>query len=41
MIEKGLQPDVVTYTTLIDGYKRVGNLDKCWEIFEECRAFKL
>jgi len=22
MIEKGLKPDVVTYTTLIDAYKR-------------------
>jgi len=38
MKDKGLQPDVVTYTTLIDAFKRSGNLDKCWEIFHDCRS---
>jgi pentatricopeptide repeat protein len=38
MIEKGLTPDVVTYTTLIDAYKRVGNIDRCWQIFTESRS---
>jgi len=33
MKEKGLKPDIVTYTTLIDAYKRAGNIDRCWEIF--------
>jgi len=33
MKDKGLEPDVVTYTTLIDSFKRAGKLDKCWEIF--------
>ena len=37
MIADGLVPDVVSYTTLIDAYKRAGNLDKCWEIFLETR----
>jgi pentatricopeptide repeat protein len=40
MLEMGLKPDVVTYTTLIDSYKRTGNIEKCWEIFLECRAFR-
>jgi pentatricopeptide repeat protein len=38
MKENGVIPDVVTYTTLIDAYKRCNNLDKCWEIFRECRT---
>ena len=38
MIDKGIQPDIVIYTTLIDSYKRVGNIDRCWEIFEEART---
>ena len=33
MLADGIQPDVVTYTTLIDGYNRIGDTDKCWEIF--------
>ena len=41
MLGKGLKPDVVSYTTLIDAYKRAGDLDKCWEIFLECRSFRL
>lgn len=38
MIERGLEPDTVTYTSLIDAYNRVGNYDKCWEIFRDCRS---
>lgn len=40
MKENGVIPDVVTYTTLIDAYKRNNDLDKCWEIFRECRTSK-
>ena len=32
----GLIPDVVCYTTLIDGYAKAENFARCWEIFEEC-----
>lgn len=32
----GMEPDVVCYTALIHGYNKVGNIDKCWELFEEC-----
>lgn len=32
----GLVPDVVCYTTLIDGYAKQDNLDRCWEIYHEC-----
>ena len=38
MVENGLKPDIVTYTTLIDAYKRVGKIDRCWDIFTEARA---
>ena len=41
MIADGIEPDVVTFTTLIDAYNRVNNIDKCWEIFQECRTFRL
>ena len=30
----GLRPDLVSYTTVIDAYKRVKNISKCWELFE-------
>jgi len=33
----GVQPDTVSYTTLIQGYKQLNDLDKCWELFEECQ----
>ena len=33
--DMGLEPDVVCYTTLIDGYYKKGNLVKCWDLFEE------
>ena len=34
MISKGLRPDVVCYTTVIDAYKRVRDINKCWELYE-------
>lgn len=34
--QKGLKPDVVSYTTLIQGYRAENNLDKCWELYEMC-----
>ena len=30
----------MSYTTLIDAYKRDGQIDKCWELFKEIRIFK-
>ena len=32
----GLIPDVVCYTTLIDGYAKAENFERCWEIYQEC-----
>lgn len=34
MRKQGLRPDIVSYTTVIDAYKRVKNIDKCWELYE-------
>ena len=34
--DMGMEPDVVCYTTLIDGYFKKGNIKKCWELFEQC-----
>jgi|TARA_B110000285_G_C14821707_1_gene466825 pentatricopeptide repeat protein len=39
MIDKGIKADAVTYTTLIDSYNRVGNFEKCWELFKEARMW--
>lgn len=41
MVDNGIQPDAVTFTTLIDAYKRAGNIDKCWEIFTDVRSMRL
>ena len=30
----GLIPDVVCYTTLIDGYAKAENFEKCWKIYD-------
>ena len=38
MANMGIQADMVTYTTLIDAYKRAGQIEKCWEIFEEVKV---
>lgn len=32
----GMIPDVVCYTTLIDGYAKVEDFARCWEIYTEC-----
>ncbi len=32
----GLIPDVVCYTTLIDGYAKIENFERCWEIYNQC-----
>ena len=40
MIEAGIEPDCVTMTTLIDGYKRINDLNKCWELFLETRTME-
>ena len=34
MVRDGLRPDAVTYTTVIDAYKRTRNINKCWELYE-------
>jgi pentatricopeptide repeat protein len=35
MQEKGLKPNVVTYTMLIAAYGQVGNLAECEKLYEE------
>lgn len=35
MVDKGLKPDIVTYTTLIDAFKRAKDLDRCWQIYND------
>jgi len=34
--EMGMEPDVVCYTTLIDGYRKNNQLDRCWELYNQC-----
>ena len=34
MKKEGLTPDVVSYSTVIDAYKRINNIPKCWELYE-------
>lgn len=37
MKEKGLLPDVASYTTLINSFYKSKNIQKCWELFDEVR----
>jgi len=39
--EMGLQPDVVCYTALIDGYFKKNKIDRCWELYDECSEKRL
>lgn len=34
MVKDGLRPDAITYTTVIDAYKRTRDIAKCWELYE-------
>jgi pentatricopeptide repeat protein len=34
MVKNGLKPDAITYTTVIDAYKRERKIPKCWELYE-------
>jgi pentatricopeptide repeat protein len=34
MVKDGLRPDAITYTTVIDAYKRIRDINKCWELYE-------
>lgn len=34
MKKDGLRPDIVSYTTVIDAYKRQRNITKCWDLYE-------
>jgi len=34
LVKAGLRPDAVSYTTVIDAYKRVRNIPKCWELYD-------
>lgn len=34
LVKSGLRPDAVTYTTVIDAYKRARNIPKCWELYD-------
>jgi pentatricopeptide repeat protein len=33
MVKDGLRPDAITYTTVIDAYKRARDIPKCWELY--------
>lgn len=35
--EKGINPDVASYTTVINSFYKARNLNKCWELFNELR----
>lgn len=39
MVQAGVRPDTVCYTTVIDAYKRIRNIDKCWELYEYYTSF--
>jgi pentatricopeptide repeat protein len=41
MIDNGIKADVVCFTTLIDAYKRAGNIDRCWEIYYDIHSMEL
>ena len=41
MNDKGIQPDIVSFTTLIDAFNRTGNFDKCWEIYNDVYQMQL
>ncbi len=34
MVKDGIRPDNITYTTVIDAYKRQRQIDKCWELYD-------
>ena len=38
MKEKGLEPDVASYTTLINSFYKGKNLKKCWDLFDEVKT---
>lgn len=40
MVDNGIKPDVVSYTTLIDANKRQGRIERCWEIFKDLRIMR-
>jgi pentatricopeptide repeat protein len=37
MIEKGLNPDLATYTTLINSFRKGRKLEKCWEVHKKMK----
>lgn len=39
MVQEGIKPDTVCYTTVIDAYKRVRDITKCWELYEYYTTF--
>lgn len=36
MWEIGLEPDGVDYTNVIVAYRKKNNINKCWELYEDC-----
>eukprot|EP00210_Caulerpa_lentillifera_P003343 g3190.t1 len=38
MMKKGIEPNVVTYNTLMNGYSRVGNALRVFELFEDLKS---
>lgn len=41
MVDKGIKPDVVTYTTLINAFNRAKNIDRCWQIYNDIQGIDL
>lgn len=37
MIDSGIKPDTIAFTTLINSYYKTGNLEKCWDLFTDMR----
>jgi len=36
MIQKGIEPNIITYSALTDGYGLIGELDKAVELLSSC-----
>lgn len=41
MIEHKLQPDLPTFTTLVNCFRKGRKLEKCWEIDRKMKATKV
>jgi pentatricopeptide repeat protein len=41
MVEKGIEPDLPVYTTLINSFRVGRKLEKCWEVDKKMRNSKI